>query len=289
LGFNLSIIEFYGATKYYGDVRGIEDLSFKVEESEIFGFLGPNGAGKTTTVKTMVKMIKDYDGEIDIFGKNLKKWGKDYYEKIGISFEYPALYSKLTAIENLEFFKSFYQNNTEDSTELIDLVGLEKRSDQVVGNFSKGMKKKLDIARALVNDPDLIFFDEPIVGLDPGSARKIKDIILSKKEDEKKTVFLTTHNMTVADELCDRVAFIVDGSVRLVGNPKKLKVDRGEKKVKVEYESDGKVKASEYSLQGIGNNQEFMNILKNNTIQRMHTLEPDLEEVFLEVTGERLI
>jgi len=288
-GFNLSIIEFNDATKYYGDVRGIENLSFEVEKSEIFGFLGPNGAGKTTTVKTMVKMIKDYEGEIDIFGKNLKKWGKDYFEKIGISFEYPALYSKLTAIENLEFFKSFYQKNTEDPTELIEVVGLEKRSDQVVANFSKGMKKKLDIARALVNDPDLIFFDEPIVGLDPGSARKIKDIILSKKEDEKKTVFLTTHNMTVADELCDRVAFIVDGSVRLVGNPKKLKVDRGEKKVRVEYESDGKVKASEFSLQGIGNNQKFMNILKNNTIQRMHTLEPDLEEVFLEVTGERLI
>ena len=285
----MTIIEFDDATKYYGNIRGIEDLSFKVEKSEIFGFLGPNGAGKTTTVKTMVKMIKDYDGEIDIFGKNLKKWGKDYYEKIGISFEYPALYSKLTAIENLEFFKSFYQNNTEDSTELLDLVGLEKRSDQVVANFSKGMKKKLDIARALVNNPDLIFFDEPIVGLDPGSARKIKDIILSKKEEEEKTVFLTTHNMTVADELCDRVAFIVDGSVRLIGNPKKFKVDRGEKKVKVEYESDGKVKSSEFSLQGIGNDQEFMNILKNHTIQRMHTLEPDLEEVFLEVTGERLI
>lgn len=289
MGFNLSIIEFNNATKYYGDVRGIEDLSFDVEESEIFGFLGPNGAGKTTTVKTMVKMIKDYEGEIEIFGKNLKKWGKDYYEKIGISFEYPALYSKLSATENIDFFKSFYQKNTEDSTNLLTLVGLEKTSDQVVGNFSKGMKKKLDIARALVNDPDLIFFDEPIVGLDPGSARKIKDIILRKKEEEEKTVFLTTHNMTVADELCDRVAFIVDGSVRLVGNPKKLKVERGEKKVEVEYEEDGNVKSSEFSLQGIGDNQEFMNILKNNTIQRMHTLEPDLEEVFLEVTGERLI
>ncbi len=285
----MSIITFNNATKFYGDVRGIEDLSFDVEKSEIFGFLGPNGAGKTTTVKTMVKMIKDYEGEIEIFGKNLKKWGKDYYEKIGISFEYPALYSKLDAVENLEFFKSFYRGKTEDPSELLELVGLEKSLDQVVSNFSKGMKKKLDIARSLVNNPDLIFFDEPIVGLDPGSARKIKDIILRKKEEEDKTVFLTTHNMTVADELCDRVAFIVDGGVRLVGNPKKLKVERGEKKVKIEYEVNGKVKSSEFSLQGIGDDQEFMNILKNNKIQRMHTLEPDLEEVFLEVTGERLI
>lgn len=284
---NLKVIEIENLTKYYGDTKGTENLSFEVEKGEIFGFLGPNGSGKTTTIKTMVKIITDYDGEVEIFGKNLRDWGEDYYGKIGISFEFPALYSKLTARENLDFFSSFYREGTEDSSNILEIVDLEKDSDLTVGSFSKGMKTKLDIARALVNDPDLIFFDEPIAGLDPGSARKIKDLIFSKKE-EGKTIFLTTHNMTVADELCDRVAFIVDGAVRLIDNPNKLKAERGERRVEIEYEDDGKVDSSEFPLQDIGENQEFLHILKNNEIQRMKTLEPDLEEVFLQVTGEEL-
>lgn len=284
----MSIITFNDVTKYYGDVRGVEDLSFEVKENEIFGLLGPNGAGKTTTVKIIVRMIKDYKGDIEIFGKNLKEWGKEYYEKIGISFEYPALYSKLTAIDNLSFFGSFYNKKTERPRDMLELVGLEKDSDLTVGGYSKGMKKKLDIARALIHDPDIILFDEPIAGLDPGSARHIKDIILKKKEEEGKTVFLNTHNMTIADELCDRVAFIVDGSVKLIDNPKKLRVERGEKRINVEYESDGRVESSEFPLMGIGDNDEFIKILKEHKIQRMHTLEPNLEEVFLEVTGEEL-
>ena len=284
----MSIIRFDDVTKYYGDIRGIEGLSFEVEENEIFGLLGPNGAGKTTTVKTIVRMIQDYKGDVEIFGKDLREWGKDYYEKVGISFEYPALYSKLSAMDNLKFFSSFYRKKTEDPKDILELVGLEKDSDLIAGGFSKGMKKKLDIARALINDPDIVFFDEPVAGLDPGSARHIKDVMLSKKEDEGKTIFLNTHNMAVADELCDRVAFIVDGSVRLVDNPKKLKVERGERKIKVEFEDDGRVRTSEYALQGIGDNHEFLKILKKHPIQRIHTMEPDLEEVFLEVTGEGL-
>ncbi|KXB06727.1 ATP-binding protein [candidate division MSBL1 archaeon SCGC-AAA382K21] len=283
----MKVIEIENLTKYYGDTKGTENLSFEVEKGEIFGFLGPNGSGKTTTIKTMIKMLTDYDGEVEIFGKNLRDWGKDYYEKIGVSFEFPALYSKLTARENLDFFSSFYREETEDSSKILEIVDLGKDSGLTVGSFSKGMKTKLDIARALVNDPDLIFFDEPIAGLDPGSARKIKDLIFSKKE-EGKTIFLTTHNMTVADELCDRVAFIVDGAVRLIDNPNKLKAERGKRRVKIEYEDDGKVDSSEFPLQDIGENQEFLHILKNNEIQRMKTLEPDLEEVFLQVTGEEL-
>lgn len=284
----MGIIDFNNVTKYYGDVRGIENLSFEVKEGEIFGFLGPNGAGKTTAVKTMVRMIKDYDGKVEVLGKDLDDWGKDYFERIGISFEFPALYSKLSALENLEFFDSFYREDIEDPNKILDLVNLSKDSDLKVSGFSKGMKKKLDIARALINDPDLIFLDEPISGLDPGSARNIKDMILRKNKEEEKTIFLTTHNMSVADELCDRVAFIVEGGIRLIDDPRKLKVERGEKRVKIEYELDSEIKSTEFPLEGIGENQEFLNILEKNSIQRMHTLEPNLEEVFLEVTGEEL-
>lgn len=283
----MPVIEVKNVRKYYGDVRGVENLSFEVEEGEIYGFLGPNGAGKTTTVKILVKIIKDYTGEVKVFGKDLRKWGKGYYNKIGVSFEFPAVYSRLTALENLEFFASFYKKHL-DPMEVLKMVGLDKEADQLVAGFSKGMKKKLDLARALLPDPDILFLDEPLEGLDPASARKFKDLFLEMRENGK-TIFLTTHNMYVADELCDRVAFIVDGSVRLVDNPGELKVKMGKKLVKVEYVVNGDIAVKEFPLEGIGRNEEFLNILRNHEIRRINTEEPTLEEIFLKVTGRRLV
>lgn len=283
----MPVIEVKNVRKYYGDVRGVENLSFEVEEGEIYGFLGPNGAGKTTTVKILVKIIKDYTGEVKVFGKDLREWGKDYYNKIGVSFEFPAVYSRLTALENLQFFASFYKKHL-DPMEVLKMVGLDKEANQLVAGFSKGMKKKLDLARALLPDPEILFLDEPLEGLDPASARKFKDLFLEMRESGK-TVFLTTHNMYVADELCDRVAFIVDGAVRLVDNPSELKVKMGKRLVKVEYVEDGNVKTAEFPLEGIGQNEEFLNILRNHEIRRINTEEPTLEEIFLKVTGRRLV
>jgi len=283
----MPVIEVKNVRKYYGDVRGVENLSFEVEEGEIYGFLGPNGAGKTTTVKILVKIIKDYTGEVKVFGKDLREWGKDYYNKIGVSFEFPAVYSRLTALENLQFFASFYKKHL-DPMEVLKMVGLDKEANQLVAGFSKGMKKKLDLARALLPDPDILFLDEPLEGLDPASARKFKDLLLEMKRSGK-TVFLTTHNMYVADELCDRVAFIVDGAVRLVDNPGELKVKMGKKLVKVEYVVNGDIAVKEFPLEGIGRNEEFLNILRNHEIRRINTEEPTLEEIFLKVTGRRLV
>ncbi|ACJ16320.1 ATP-binding transport protein [Thermococcus onnurineus NA1] len=283
----MPVIEVENIRKYYGKVRAVENLSFSVEEGEIYGFLGPNGAGKTTTVKILVKIIKDYEGEVRVFGKDLRKWGKDYYQKIGVSFEFPAIYSKLTALENLEFFASFYKKHL-DPMDVLKMVGLDKEADQLVGNLSKGMKKKLDLARAFLPDPEILFLDEPLEGLDPGSARKIKDMLLEMRENGK-TIFLTTHNMYVADELCDRVAFIVDGAVRLVDSPKKLKVKMGKRVVKVEYAASGNVEVREFPLEGLGQNEEFLEILRNHEVRRINTEEPTLEEIFLKVTGRRLV
>ncbi|USS40602.1 ABC transporter ATP-binding protein [Thermococcus aggregans] len=283
----MPVIEVRNVKKYYGDVRGVENLSFEVEEGEIYGFLGPNGAGKTTTVKILVKIIKDYTGEVRVFGKDLREWGKDYYNKIGVSFEFPAVYSRLTALENLQFFASFYKKHL-DPMNVLKMVGLDKEADQLVARFSKGMKKKLDLARALLPDPEILFLDEPLEGLDPASARKIKDLLLEMRENGK-TIFLTTHNMYVADELCDRVAFIVDGAVRLVDNPSELKVKMGKRVVKVEYVANGSVVVKEFPLENIGQNEEFLNILKNYEIRRINTEEPTLEEIFLKVTGRRLV
>ncbi|RLF84730.1 ABC transporter ATP-binding protein, partial [Thermococci archaeon] len=143
-------------------------------------------------------------------------------------------------------------------------------------------------ARALLPDPEILFLDEPLEGLDPASARKIKDLLLEMRENGK-TIFLTTHNMYVADELCDRVGFIVDGAVRLVDNPSELKVKMGKKLIKVEYTTNGEVSVKEFPLEKIGQNEEFLNILKNYEIRRINTEEPSLEEIFLKVTGRRLV
>ncbi|USG99107.1 ABC transporter ATP-binding protein [Thermococcus argininiproducens] len=283
----MAVIEVKNVKKYYGDVRGVENLSFEVEEGEIYGFLGPNAAGKTTTVKILVKIIKDYSGNVKVFGKDLREWGKDYYQKIGVSFEFPAVYSKLTALENLEFFASFYKKHL-DPVDVLKMVGLDKEADQLVSGFSKGMKKKLDLARALLPDPEILFLDEPLEGLDPSSARKIKDLLLEMRENGK-TIFLTTHNMYVADELCDRVGFIVEGAIRLVDDPKELKVKMGKRLVKVEYATGGNVEVKEFPLEELGKNEEFLSIIKNYEIRRINTEEPTLEEIFLKVTGRRLV
>ncbi|WP_297092444.1 ABC transporter ATP-binding protein [Thermococcus sp.] len=282
----MPVIEVENVRKYYGDVRGVDGLSFSVEEGEIYGFLGPNGAGKTTTVKILVKIIKDYEGTVKVFGKNLKEWGKDYYNKIGASFEFPAVYSKLTALENLEFFASFYKRHL-DPVEVLKMVGLDD-ADQLVSGFSKGMKKKLDLARALLPDPQILFLDEPLEGLDPASARRIKDLLLEMRENGK-TIFLTTHNMYVADELCDRVAFIVEGKIALVDNPGELKVRMGKRLVRVEYVAGKDVKTVEFPLENLGRNREFLDIIKNHEVRRINTEEPTLEEIFLKVTGRRLV
>ena len=283
----MPVIEVANVKKYYGEVRGVDGLSFSVEKGEIYGFLGPNGAGKTTTVKILVKIIKDYTGEVRVLGKDLREWGKDYYNKIGVSFEFPAVYSRLTARENLGFFASFYKKHL-DPTEVLKMVGLEEKADELVSGFSKGMKKKLDLARALLPDPEILFLDEPLEGLDPASARRIKDLLLEMRESGK-TVFLTTHNMYVADELCDRVAFIVDGSIRLVDNPGELKVKMGKRLVKVEYVANGSVAVKEFPLEGIGQNEEFLKIIREHEVRRINTEEPTLEEIFLKVTGRRLL
>ncbi|ACS89655.1 MULTISPECIES: ABC transporter ATP-binding protein [Thermococcus] len=283
----MPVIEVKNVRKYYGDVRGVENLSFEVEEGEIYGFLGPNGAGKTTTVKILVKIIKDYTGEVKVFGKDLRKWGKDYYNKIGVSFEFPAVYSKLTALENLQFFASFYKKHL-DPMNVLKMVGLDKEANQLVAGFSKGMKKKLDLARALLPDPEVFFLDEPLEGLDPASARKIKDLLLEMRENGK-TIFLTTHNMYVADELCDRVGFIVDGAVRLVDNPSELKVKMGKRLVRVEYVANGGVAVKEFPLENIGQNEKFLKIIQEHEVRRINTEEPTLEEIFLKVTGRRLV
>ncbi|MBB6217378.1 fluoroquinolone transport system ATP-binding protein [Anaerosolibacter carboniphilus] len=265
----------------------LKGISFCIKQGEIFGFLGPSGAGKSTTQKILIGLLKDYSGKVSIMDKEIKEWSRDYYEKIGVSFELPNLYQKLTALENLRLIQSFYSGKTEDPMMLLKMVGLEDKGNLRISQYSKGMKMRLNFVRSLLHKPELIFLDEPTSGLDPVNSKTIKEIILEKKR-EGKTIFLTTHNMAVADELCDRVAFIVDGEIKLIDSPKELKVQWGQRKVRVEYLEDRFTVQKDFDLDQIGFNESFIQLIKNKPIKTMHTQEATLEDIFIQTTGRGL-
>ncbi|MFC1481285.1 ATP-binding cassette domain-containing protein [Candidatus Neomarinimicrobiota bacterium] len=283
------MIKVHDLTFAYPDADGhaLKSVNFDVGEGQIFGFLGPSGAGKSTTQKLLIRLLLGYGGQISVFGRDLDEWGNDFYERIGVSFEFPNHHLKLTALENLEYFRSLYGGPVEDPNELLELVGLTGEGHKRVSQYSKGMRVRLSIARSLLNNPELLFLDEPTAGLDPVSSRSIRALI-RRQSDRGSTVFLTTHNMEVADELCDEVAFLVDGEIALIDSPRELKLKYGEHKVRVEYGKDGMLNKSEFALTDLGNNAQFIELLRQESIQTIHTLETTLEEIFIRVTGHQL-
>lgn len=272
---------------YPGQSRqAVHDISFTVEKGEIFGFLGPSGAGKSTVQKILIRLLPGFQGEITVLGKPLQQWNATYYNHIGVGFELPNHYLKLTALENLQLFASLYDKPTADPEALLAKVGLADDALKKVESYSKGMKMRLNFVRALLHDPEIFFLDEPTSGLDPVNARQMKNIILDLKK-EGKTIFLTTHNMHDADELCDRVAFIVDGEIKAMDAPKQLKKQGGQRKVRVEYQNGG-LKTYEFSLDGLGENDDFLAILKSGHLESIHSEEASLEDIFIKVTGRTL-
>ncbi len=266
----------------------VNDISFEVEKGETFGFLGPSGAGKSTTQGILTGLLKLQSGEVTVAGYNIKKVQNERFNKIGVSFEQSNVYSKLTAKENLEFYAKLFDVPTRDALELIHLVGLTGRENDRAGTFSKGMKHRLTFARSMINNPELWFLDEPTTGLDPTIAATIKDII-KEKTQAGTTAFLTTHNMYIAEELCDRVAFIIDGKIVLIDTPKNLKLQYGKKLVDIEYIKDAKVVKETFKTIEQKDRQQITEIVSKYDIQTMHTKEATLEEIFIQVTGRGLI
>ena len=264
----------------------LKNLNFAIDKGEIFGFLGPSGAGKSTTQKVLYKILSDFTGRVSVQDRPLNDWGNEYFEKIGVGFELPNHYLKLTARENLKLFGSFYpKHNLHDLDALFESFGLAADSNKRVEEFSKGMKMRLNFIRAVMHDPDILFLDEPTAGLDPINAQRIKRYIVDLK-NKGKTIFVTTHDMTTADELCDRVSFIADGEIRLTGKPSALKNQYGKHTVKVELQSG---QAAEFPIEALGTNPMFLDFISQNEILRINTQEATLEEVFIEVTGTALL
>ncbi len=267
----------------------LHGLDFSVAEGEIFGFLGPSGAGKSTTQKILISLLKNYGGSVQVMGRELHDWDQDYFEHVGVSFELPNHFLKLTARENLAYFGSLYSGATVAPIEVLEWVGLADDADKKVADFSKGMKVRLNVARGMLHRPKLLFLDEPTSGLDPVNARKIKDVVLGLRESGT-TVFVTTHNMTVADELCDRVGFITAGNLNVVDAPSQLKKQYGKRNVTVEYLNGLETPSQqEFALDGLGENDRFLELLKSGKhIETIHTQETTLEKIFIEVTGQEL-
>ncbi|MEC9324258.1 MAG: ABC transporter ATP-binding protein [Actinomycetota bacterium] len=266
-------------------VRGMD---FTVAPGEIFGFLGPSGAGKSTTQKLLIGLLRGHGGRMLVWGRDPLDWGSDYYQRIGVSFELPNHYLKLTGAENLQFFASLYDGATQDPRSLLEAVGLADAADTRVGKYSKGMQMRLTFARALLNDPELIFLDEPTSGLDPVNARRVKDMVLELK-DRGRTVFLTTHDMATADELCDRVAFVVDGRIVALDAPTELKIARSRRLVRVEYRApEGTLQTAEFPMDGLADDPDFHSVLRSHHVETIHSREASLDEVFVDVTGRSL-
>ncbi len=270
-----------------GQTHAVDEIRFSVAPGEIFGFLGPSGAGKSTTQKILIGLLRGYTGSAAVLGREVAAWGRDFYEEIGVGFELPNHFLKLTGLENLAHFASLYRRPTRDPRELLALVGLEADGRRRVGQYSKGMRMRLNFVRALLHDPPLYFFDEPTAGLDPVNGRKIKDLILGLRAAGR-TIFLTTHDMAVADELCDRVAFIVDGCITTIDSPQNLKLAHGRRTVVVRYGENGRRAEREFPLDGLGHDAAFLELIQREHLQTIHTQEATLEEIFIQVTGRSL-
>lgn len=267
--------------------KTLRGLDFSIGHGEIFGFLGPSGSGKSTTQKILIGVLKGYAGSVQVLGQELSRTGPDFYERIGVGFEFPNFYAKFTVIENLNLFRSLYSVPTEDPMRLLERVGLGDAAKLKVSQLSKGMKMRLNFCRAMMHRPEVLFLDEPTSGLDPVNARLMKDLIL-EMQAEGTTVLITTHHMQTAEELCDRVAFIVDGQIKLIDSPRQLKLRQGRKTVRVEYRKDEELAAEEFALDGIGDNASFLQLISRYSVETMHSQEATLEQIFMETTGRSL-
>ena len=303
------IIETFDLTKEFNGLVAVDSINFKVKEGEIFGFLGPNGAGKTTTINMLTTLIKPTKGTALVNGYDILKEPHEVRRSIGVVPQESVLESELTARENLKFHAELYKIPKKDIEKRIDevlkLVGLEKRANDKVATFSGGMRRRLEIVRAFLHKPRIIFMDEPTIGLDPQTRRVIWDYIRKINKEEGITIFLTTHYMEEAEELCDRVCIIDRGRILDIDTPENLKKKIGEgdvievevtnkKKFLNEIESFDPKILREGKIRIYGSTEDILpEIIKacervGSKILHLSVREPTLEDVFIHYTGRQI-
>lgn len=282
------MIEVKDLTFSYGkDKQILHGLNFSVKDGEIFGFLGPNGSGKSTTQKILTGILKGYGGTVSLFGKEIQSLQtQEFYQNIGVLFEFPYLYTNLSALDNLHYFASFYPaERTRNVEELLEELEFKKDFlKKPVSSYSKGMRQRVSMARALISNPKLLFLDEPTSGLDPAGAVLFRKII-EKERQKGTTVFLTTHNMMDADLLCDRVAFISSGNIVALDTPRNLKEKNSHHSIVIDYLYQGKRQEQKIESQELKAGIPFT----YDELISVHSQEPTLEDVFIQYTGKGLI
>jgi ABC-2 type transport system ATP-binding protein len=289
----------------------LENVSFSVEKGEIFGLLGPNGAGKTTLIKIILGLVSPTNGRIKIFGCEIPKERSKIINKINVVFSRSGCYWNLTGRDHLKFYGKIYRvkNLDEKIKELVDLFELNDKIDVSTDKYSTGEVMRLNLARALLNDPELIILDEPTIGLDPAIALKVRDFFLKLNKERKTTILLTTHYMEEADRLCNRIAIINYGKLIAIDTPLNLKNKLKKEKIcefgvfNLTSETLAKIKekfgrCSYYEDQSelrvivdkFEDVSEIIDFLKKNGVKvsSVHTEKPTLEDVFLYITGKRL-
>ncbi|SNS17949.1 fluoroquinolone transport system ATP-binding protein [Anaerovirgula multivorans] len=275
-----SVYHDYGGKGHYA----VSDISFTIESGKIFGFLGPSGAGKSTVQNIMTGLLPLQQGEVLYDGQSVKALQTKFFNQIGVSFEHPNVYAKLTGYENLKYFAALFSVPTHDPIELLDRVGLRESAHKKASEYSKGMRQRLTLARALINNPKYLFLDEPTSGLDPSTAASIRELIREQRNSGA-AVFLTTHNMELADSLCDTVAFLYNGKIAAMDSPEALKLQHGKRIVNVSYNDSGKELSKSFEMSDKTALAEFLTGI--NPI-KIHSQEATLEEIFMRVSGKEL-
>ena len=265
-------------TKTFGNVKALDHCDLEIRKGEIFGYLGPSGAGKTTTIKLLTGQLHSDAGEVTVLGKN--PFSPEIRQQIGIMSDMSGLYEKMTVYENLDIFADIYgvKNKKKKIKETLEAVDLYDNRKKKVEKLSRGMKQRLVFARTILHNPRLLFLDEPTANLNPATADEIRELI-TKLNRNGTTVFLTTHNMEEADELCHRIALLNKGHIVECGSPEELKLKYSKKKVLI---TTGKGK-KEISLD---KNELIDELEKTEDLLMIHSEEPSLRDVFLSLTKE---
>jgi len=280
----MNAIEVEKLTRTFNSLKAVDNISFSVQSGEIFGFLGHNGAGKTTTIRMLSGQLLPTSGHARVAGCDVITEQQRLKPLIGVVSEHQNLYERMSGRENLEFAARLYGQDIRRVDEALRQVGLLERAADNVRKYSNGMKQRLLIARALLHRPQVIFLDEPSRGLDPVVGREIRRLILDLSE-QGVTIFLTTHYMEEADQLCDRVAFLSEGRIVALDTPNNLKVAHGQNLVKVTL-NNGQSFNIGFDDPDAGNQLE--KLVNEGEVRTLHSAEATLEEVFIQIAGREL-
>ncbi len=279
-----NIIEVTGLAKMFANQTALKDVSFKVRKGETFGFLGPSGSGKTTTIKILTAQLAQTDGDAYVFGVPASKLKEARYrKKIGVLTDNSGLYTRLTIYDNLKLYCDLYEVPHTRIDEVLDMVNLRDAKKKVVSKLSKGMLQRVTLARAFLHKPELLFLDEPTSALDPVNTKHIYKGLENLKE-QGTTIFLTTHDMNEAETLCDRVAFLNEGTIQLLDSPKALRQKFADHTLTVEL-ADGSKEIIDRGPEGA---QAMYNYMSENKVVSIYSNEPTLGDIFVEVTGRKL-